>query len=823
MEFRRRDHDYETHAEIVVSPEDDIELRRLRITNRSRVRRAVEVTSYAEVVLAPPASDALHPAFSNLFVQTEIVRDRQAILCSRRPRSVEERPPWMFHLMAVHGASAAEISYETDRARFIGRGRTVAAPQALSDSAALSGSEGSVLDPVVAIRQRITLDPEETATIDMVYGIGETRDACLGLAAKYQDLHLADRVFDLAWTHSWVTLRQINATESDAQLYGRLASSVIYANSSLRADTAVLVRNRRGQSGLWGYAISGDLPIVLLQIADAANLDLVRQLVQAHAYWRLKGLAVDLVIWNDDRAGYRQLLQDQIMGLIAAGVEAHIVDRPGGIFVRRAEQMSDEDRVLLLSVARAIISDGRGPLAGQINPRTLSEVRVPLLKPTQTHRVQPATAGLPRRDLLFFNGLGGYTPDGREYVITTTHAQTTPAPWINVLANAHFGTVISENGIAYTWSENAHEFRLTPWGADPVSDAGGEAFYLRDEESGYFWSPAPLPSRGATPYASRHGFGYSVFEHAEGGIVSELTVYVDLHAAVKFSALKVRNESGRSRRLSATGYVEWVLGDLRPKSAMHVITEIDPASGALCARNAYNIEFADRIAFFDVDDAARTVTGDRTEFIGRNGTLKDPAAMSRSQLSNRTGAALDPCGAIQVSFELADGQEREIIFRLGVAGRRGADDAARLIQRFRGSTAARSSLEAVWQVLGRLPRRAAGRNARPSRQRSHQWLALVPDPGVPPVGAQRTLPVRRRFRLPRSAAGRDGAHTFRAGPSARAPAALRGSSIPGRRRSALVASLVGAWRAHPLLGRLPLAAPGNVPLRSGHGGHRGTR
>ena len=230
-------------------------------------------------------------------------------------------------------------------------------------------------------------------------------------------------------------------------------------------------------------------------------------------------------------------------------------------------------------------------------------MRVPRLKPTQTHRVQPATAGLPRRDLLFFNGLGGYTPDGREYVITTTHAQTTPAPWVNVLANPHFGTVISENGVAYTWSENAHEFRLTPWGNDPVSDAGGEAFYLRDEESGYFWSPAPLPSRGATPYASRHGFGYSVFEHAEGGIVSELTVYVDLHAAVKFSVLKVRNESGRSRRLSATGYVEWVLGDLRPKSAMHVITEIDPASGALCARNAYNIEFADRIAFFDVDDA----------------------------------------------------------------------------------------------------------------------------------------------------------------------------------------------------------------------------
>ena len=368
-EFRRRDDDFESHTEIVVSPEDDIELRRLRITNRSRTRRTIDVTSYAEVALAPPAADALHPAFSNLFVQTEIVAQRQAILCTRRPRSPDEQPPWMFHLMAVHGVDAGDVSYETDRMQFIGRGRTVAAPRAMTEAGRLSGSEGSVLDPIVAIRHRVTLEPEQTATIDIASGMADTRDAALGLVGKYQDRHLADRVFDLAWTHSWVTLRQINATESDAQLYARLASSVIYANASLRAEAGVLLRNRRGQSGLWSYAISGDLPIVLLQIGDAENIDLVRRLVQAHAYWRLKGLAVDLVIWNEDRGGYRQVLQDQIMGLIAAGVEAHVMDRPGGIFVRRAEQIADEDRILLQSVARAIITDRRGSLVEQVTRR----------------------------------------------------------------------------------------------------------------------------------------------------------------------------------------------------------------------------------------------------------------------------------------------------------------------------------------------------------------------------------------------------------------------------------------------------------------------
>ena len=695
-EFRRGDDGIDTHTSIVVSPEDDIELRRTRITNRSRTRREIDITSYAEVVLAPPAADALHPAFGNLFVQTEIDRERHAILCHRRPRSRSEKTPWLFHLMTAYGADLGGISYETDRLRFVGRWNTAAAPHVMNESATLSGSEGSVLDPIVAIRNRITLEPEESATVDIVYGIGETRAAALSLVGKYQDRRLADRVFDLAWTHSQVVLRQLNATEADAQLYVHLASSIIYAQSSLRADPGVIARNRRGQSNLWGYSISGDLPIVLLQIENPANINLARQLVQAHNYWRLKGLAVDLVIWNEDHAGYRQLLHDQIMGLLATGAETNVTDRPGGIFVRTSDQISDEDRILIQTAARAIITDSRGTLADQINRRGGVRKPVPQLMPTRTHRDElPAITAQPRSDLEFFNGYGGFTPDGREYIITTAHGQVTPAPWVNVLANPHFGTVISESGLAYTWAENAHEFRITPWYNDPVCDSSGEAFYIRDEERGHYWSPMPLPSRGALPYVTRHGFGYSVFEHTERGISSEAWVYVASDASVKFTVLKIKNISGRPRRLSATGYVEWVLGDMRPKTAMHVVTELDPASGALFARNPYSMDFAGLVAFFDVDDTTRTLSGDRTEFLGRNGTLRNPAAMTRVRLSGRVGAALDPCAAIQVPFELADGEEREIIFRLGAG--RDADDAVSLVRRFRGAYAARGALEGVWQ------------------------------------------------------------------------------------------------------------------------------
>lgn len=702
-EFRRNDNDIEMHTEIVVSPEDDIELRRTRIVNHSRVRRTIEITSYAEVVLAPAIADAMHPAFSNLFVQTEIVDDCRAILCTRRPRSIDEKTPWMFHLMAVHGAEVGVASYETDRMQFIGRGNTVAAPQAMLDSAPLSGSQGSVLDPIVAIRYQITLEAEQAATIDMVTGIGESHDICFGLIHKYQDRHLADRVVELSWTHSQVLLRQINASEADAQLYGRLANSVIYTNPLLRADTSILIRNQRGQSGLWSYAISGDLPIVLVLIKNRHNIELVRQMVQAHAYWRSKGLAVDLLIGNEEHASYRQVLQEQIMGLVSSVTGTNILDRPGGIFVRPIDQISNEDRVLFQSVARVVLNDDRGTLIEQVNRRDLLEVRIPKLVLTADlpSFATPKNKPLSTQPLILSNDMGGFTPDGREYVITSAADRTTPAPWVNVIANPQFGSIISESGQAYTWGENAHEFRLTPWANDPVCDTSGEVFYLRDEETGLYWSPTALPccSDNGSAYVTRHGFGYSVFEHTENGIMSELTVYVALDASVKYSVLRIRNDSDATRKLSATGYVEWVLGDLRSKTAMHIITETDPATGALFARNPYNTDFIGRTAFFDADTTSRTISGDRNEFIGRNRSLQNPAAMERIRLSGKVGAGLDPCAAIQVQFELVQGQEREIVFMLGMAGSRRAD-VGNLVQRCRGRVAAQAALDAVhayWQ------------------------------------------------------------------------------------------------------------------------------
>ncbi len=732
-EFRQRQSGLEIHTEISVSPEDDVELRRITITNRSFGPRVMELTSYAEVVLAPAGVDALHPAFSNLFVQTEFDLKSSSILCTRRARSQDEKPPWLLHLMVAHGGQPGVVSCETDRSRFIGRGGTLVHPAAMQSHAPLSDTMGSVLDPIIALRRTVTLAPNETVIIDLVVGVSETREFALALVEKYQSLRMADRAFDLAWTHSQVTLHQLNATEAEAQLYGRLAGALIYADPARRANPGVLRNNRRGQNGLWSYGISGDAPLVLLRISDAGKIEIVRQLIRAHSYWRMKGLTVELVIVNEDVSVYRQLLHEQITGLIASGIEAQMLDKPGGIFGRRLEHIPNDDLVLMQSVARIVLDDEKGTLAEQLELRSvwgpsspdlalnLAPVRasglsatamiekmialpalmpalIPMLKPTRAAGVD-IPAPLSPRELIFLNGYGGFTRDGHEYVITLQPGVMTPAPWVNVLANPFFGTVVSESGSAYTWVENSHEFRLTPWSNDPVQDNTGEAFYIRDEQTGEFWSPTPLPARGKTPYVIRHGFGYSVFEHTENGVASELWVYVAMDAPVKFTVLKLRNVSGRPRRLSVTGYWEWVLGDLRHKSLMHVQTEVELKSGALLARNYYNAEFKERIAFIDVNDAARTLTGDRKEFIGRNGSLVQPAALKRARLSGKTGAGLDPCGAMQVSIHLEEGAERETSFRLGVG--RNLADVQNLIQRFRGKDAGRVALEGVWSYWNR--------------------------------------------------------------------------------------------------------------------------
>ena len=684
----------ETRTETAVSLDDPVELRRVVITNLCEVRRTLSATSYAEIVLSPAATDSAHPAFSKLFIQTEIDPALQAILATRRPSTPGDPTPWLFHFVLVSGLPAGAQSFETDRMRFIGRGRDAANPQALDNAAALSGTAGPVLDAVAAIRVPFVLEPGASITIDWLTGVAATREACVALARQVRDARAEKQMLKQVGAYRRKVLRTLDTSDAEALLYQRMATSIIYALAGLRADAGVIEQNRRGQSGLWGFGISGDLPIVLLQLAGCEPSSVLNQMVQAQDYWRAFGLRSDLAVLCAPSSDGEPSRCDRVKREIEAGPGADRAGKSGGIFVFNDTTLDDGDRTLLRSVARIVVSDA-DTLAEQVAHPSGDARSGPGETLAQAPTPEVASRE-PPGDLFAFNGFGGFTPDGREYVITTSAARMTPAPWVNVIANPDFGTLVSESGSATTWSENAQMFRLTPWSNDPVSDPNTEAFYIRDDASGRFWSPTVLPTRSAGAYTTRHGFGYSVFEHTEDEIDSELRLFVAIDSPVKFSQLTLCNRSDRPRKLSVTGYVEWVLGDERMKTRMQVVTEVDTPTGALFARNAYNTDFAGRTAFFDADGAASDVCGDRADVFGPNGTLAAPAALvapAPARLSGRFGAALDACAALRVVIELAPGQTQVVVFRLG-AGKT-ADEARDLVRRWRRPGAAGEALDAV--------------------------------------------------------------------------------------------------------------------------------
>ncbi|HVT56909.1 MAG TPA: glucoamylase family protein [Thermoanaerobaculia bacterium] len=704
-EIERRDRTIASRLEVVVSPEDDAEIRRVSLTNHGLRRREIEVTSYAEVVLAPQAADAAHPAFMNLFVETEFAPQLGALLASRRPRAQGDSRLWAAHVVAVAGETVGAVQFETDRLRFLGRGRGVRTPMSVVDGRPLSNTVGAVLDPIFSLRRRVRLSPGTAARLSFSTLVAPSRAAALELADVYREPAAFERAANMAWTQAQVQLRHLGLLSDEANLFQRLANRILYADPSLRSPAEVLQRNQRGPSALWPHAISGELPIVLVRIDEIEDLGIVRQLLRAHEYFRLKRLAVDLVVLNEKAPSYAQDLQGALEAQVRTsqsrshheGHEAH-----GNVFVLRRDLVDPEARGALLAAARVVLVARNGTLAEQIVRRDRAGERPPPA-PAAAERRRPAPpqaagAAPPRPDLELWNGLGGFAAGGREYVIILGEGQWTPAPWINVIANPLFGFQVSESGAGYTWSVNSRQNQLTPWSNDPVGDPAGETLYVRDEESGQLWGPTVLPIREeAWPYVARHGQGYSRFEHASQGVALELLQFVPLADPVKISRLTISNREGRPRRLSITAYVEWVLGASRSAGAPFIVTEIDGGglggggsgegggggTGAMLARNAWNDELGGRVAFADLGGRQTAWTADRGEFLGRNGAADHPAALEKNghRLSGRVGAGFDPCGALQTVVELPAFGRAEVLFLLGEGG--GVEETRTLIRRYR--------------------------------------------------------------------------------------------------------------------------------------------
>jgi cyclic beta-1,2-glucan synthetase len=682
--FARHDGTLSTTMEVIVSAEDDAEVRRISISNAGGRVREVEVTFYAELVLAPQAADIAHPAFSKLFVETEYLPAVGALLATRRRRAPSEPEVWAAHLSVVDGQVVGRPEIETDRARFLGRGNGVRSPVAVIDGRPLSNTVGTVLDPIFAMRRRVRVAPGATVRVDFWTMVASTRAAVLDIVDQHRDTTAFGRAGTLAWTQAQVQLHHLGIDAGEAGLFQTLAGHVVYATPAMRPASDTILRGAGAQPGLWGQGLSGDLPIVLVRISDIEGLSFVRQLLQAHEYWRMKQFAVDLVILNERSSSYVQDLQVALESAVrmSQAQPRTVGGPPGRVVVLRADLIPAETRSLLAAVARVVLVAQRGSLTDQMN-------RVVAIKgPARTVAASVArdTAPIPQAPLPvleFFNGLGGFADAGREYVTILGPGQSTPAPWINVVSNPAFGFQVATEGSGYTWSVNSRENQLTPWSNDPVADRPGEVIYLHDDDTGDLWGPTALPIRDdRATYVARHGRGYSRFEHTRHGIATHLLQFVPLDAPVKISRLTLRNLSATPRRISVTAYVEWVLGASRSATLPFVTTEIDADTGAMFARNPWSAAFGSRVAFVDVGGRQVDWTGDRREFVGRNGTLAAPAALSASaRLSGIVGAGLDPCGALRATVEIAAHGRAEIVVLLGEAA--DADEARSLVARYR--------------------------------------------------------------------------------------------------------------------------------------------
>ena len=702
--FDRTDGDIETKTEIAVVPDDAAEVRRVTVTNNGTQVREIELTSYGELVLAPPDADRAHPAFGNLFVETEWHESSTGVTGVRRPRAPSDPALWCVHVVSTGKERVGRVSCETDRARFQGRGRSVRDPAALDADGDLTGTTGAVLDPIFALRTRVRIDPGQSASVAFTTLVATTRDRAFELADRYHDPHSAQRALDLASTSSHVELRELGLTPADATVFQELAGHLVFGNPDARAPETELRQNRGSQPRLWAHGISGDWPIVLATISATEGLPTLRQILAAHRYWHRRGMTVDLVILNAHPTTYQADLEAEIAAAVHGLNEAALLDRPGGVFLRRRDLLGPADLLMVRATARLLVPcDGRS--LGRIvqalkvpGESATDEEAPPPTRPRRAERSSMPVLGLPWRiltgllaperatrgnrgpstaspvddlpaHLTFDNGLGGLTPNG-DYEIRIEGDRVPPAPWVNVIANPTGGFIVSERGAGFTWAENSLFFRLTPWHNDPVGDPPTEVIYLRDQATGELWCPTPAPIRAAGRYTVRHAPGTSTFRHDHTDITTELRFGMAPDRAVKCAVLRITNRGTSPRRLTMTAYAEWTLGTNREETQYQVVTDYEPESRAILARNSFDPRYREWVAFQAISEPVTSHTGDRREFLGRNGTLSAPAALVRALgsnggLSGTTGAGIDPCAALQCELALAPAETRELVVLLG--------------------------------------------------------------------------------------------------------------------------------------------------------------
>ncbi|MVA79985.1 protein ndvB [Agrobacterium vitis] len=678
-EFTKTVGDITSTVECVVATEHDAEGRRVTLLNTGTEDRFIEVTSYMEPVLSSDDNDNAHPVFSRMFVKTELGRKGDVIRIERNKRSPSDPDICVAHLVSDTSGPGRNTEFETDRYKFIGRGRTLAEAAAFDPNAVLSGSDGFTLDPIASFRRVLRVPAGKKVSVVYWTIAAPSRQEVDVAIERYRHPDAFNHEMLHAWTRTQVEMRHIGITSQQAAAFQQLGRYLVYPDMHLRADPETVRAGLAPQSALWPNSISGDYPIFAVRINDEMDTEVVREALSAQDYLQRHGVVTDVVILNERAASYAQDMQHALEQL-AEGMRTKQAE--GGqqhVFAVRRDLMDDSGWNAVLAAARVVLHARNGKITDQVThaaelfaaPRGVDAIDADWYPPVpvmagRTDLVAPIIDG---SDLEFWNGYGGFAADGAEYVVRLGPGQSTPQPWINVISNDNFGFHIAAEGSGFTWSRNSRDYQLTPWSNDAVTNRTGEAFYVADLDSGEVVSPISAASnRQDVVYETRHGLGYSVFSTEAAGLAVELTVTVDQVEPVRFTRLTIRNTGDSTRRLRSYGYVEWILGNNPQKTAAFVLPSHDAETGALLATNPYSIDYSGRFAFLTAVETATGFASSRREFIGRHGDIKMPQAVAKgSPLSGSIDPEGDPCGALAFDITLQPGEEASVTFLLGDA------------------------------------------------------------------------------------------------------------------------------------------------------------
>ncbi|WP_232476366.1 GH36-type glycosyl hydrolase domain-containing protein [Flavisphingomonas formosensis] len=691
VEFHQRKAELTVQTVICVAKADDLEIRRVTLVNHADRPRKFEIFSYAEIVLAPPADAARHPAFNKLFVGAEKPPSLGGLLFQRRPRGPSERPPVLLQRLIGDGQEPISVAFETDRYRFLGRHGSVIDPAALR-SKPLSGSAGWPLDPISALHTVLEVPALGRRELAFLTIAAASRESALAIAERYATLVALDWAANDAATESARESSALSLAPDQLSTAQLLLSHLLRPGLREMGSFADAAHRR---TDLWAMGISGDHPILLLRAGTAEQTDILRLLLKAQKLWRLRGVMIDLVVTHLGEGGYVDAGRERIHAILREAGVADRLSSPGGIFVVAIDAPGADRAALLERSAALILDEAGGRLIDQVTRQMRQLAQSPPFAPVGPTPPSSGEGTLRRSDgLLFDNGWGGFEPGQGDYLIHLPPGETTPMPWSNVLANEAFGTLVTESGLGFSWAINAGENRLTPWSNDPVRDPQGECLYLRDEENARLWSPTPLPRGQGTACQIRHGAGFTVWESACEGLQLELLVFVPTDDPVKIIKLKVRNLHARARRLTATYFVEWLLGSMHSEAAPLRSSSYDAEIHAILARNPWQEEFADRVAFLATSHLPHSITTSLADFLGSSGERTAPDGLLNWDLGNRGfSVGHDCCGALQLHLDVDPEGENEILFILGEGS--GRADVHRLVRRW-------SSLDEVKRALADL-------------------------------------------------------------------------------------------------------------------------